>query len=199
MMVPRRRVLTALLLASGLLFLVALPSVAIDTVRLQLGTLEGEGWSATAVTVQLNWLDEQHAGLVLQAQSVALPEALGEVSAVTLSCVRARYTATEVNCAKGTLKAQSSELGQQTIQTAFRYQFDTGQIDIELLGVRVFDGTLAIKATLSGTHWQTTVRGKGLSMPDVTHQLAAAGIAVPVVEGNGRLDVTASMTGVASQ
>ena len=199
MMVPRRRVITALLLAFGLLFLVALPGMAIDRVRLQLGALEGEGWSATAVTVELNWLDEQHAGLVLQAQSLALPEALGELSAITLSCVRARYTVTEVNCAKGKLKAQSSELGQQTIQTAFRYQFDTGQIDIELLGVRVFDGTLAIKATLSDTHWQTTIRGQGLSLTDATRQLAAAGIAVPAVEGSGRLDVTVSMNGVASQ
>jgi hypothetical protein len=199
MMVPRRRVLTALLLASGLLFLVALPSVAIDSVRLQLGALEGEGWLAADVTVQFNWLDEQHAGLVLQAQSVALPEALGELSGVTLSCTRARYTVTEVNCAKGTLKAQSSVLGQQTIQTAFRYQFDSGQIDIKLSEVQVFDGTLAINVVLSDTHWQATVRGKGLSLPDVTRQLAAAGIAVPAIDGNGQLDVTASMNGVASQ
>ena len=43
MMLPRRRVLTALLLASGMLLVVALPGVAIDVVRLQLGALEGEG------------------------------------------------------------------------------------------------------------------------------------------------------------
>jgi hypothetical protein len=199
MMFPRRRVFTALLLASGMLLIVALPGVAIDIARVQLGSLEGEGWSAIAVTVQLNWLDEQHAGLVLQAQSVAMPEALGELSGVTLTCARARYTATEVNCTKGTLKAQSSVLGQQTIQIAFRYQFDTGQIDTGLLGVRVFDGTLAMTAMLSDTHWQIDFRGKGLSLPDVTRQLAAAGVAIPVVDGNGRLDVTASMTGVASQ
>jgi hypothetical protein len=199
MMVPRRRVLVALLLASGLLFLVALPGAAIDSVRLQLGALEGEGWSAEAVTVQLNWLDEQHAGLVLQTQSVVLPEGLGELSRVTLSCARARYNAAEVNCAKGTLKAQSSVLGQQTIQTAFRYQFDTGHIDTELSGIRMFDGTLAIRADLSDTHWQATVRGHGLSLPDVTRQLVAVGIAVPAIDGNGRLDVTAIMNGVASQ
>jgi hypothetical protein len=199
MMLPRRRVLTALLLASGLLVLVALPGVAIDTLRLQLGALEGEGWSADAVTVQLNWLDEQHAGLVLQAQSVALPEGLGNLSGVTLSCMRARYTAIEVKCAKGTLKTQSSVLGQQTIQIAFRYQFGAGQIDAELLGIRVFEGTLALTAMLSDAHWQIKARGKALSLPEITRQLLAAGIAVPVVEGNGRLDVTAGMNGVASQ
>ena len=199
MMLPRRRVLTALLLASGMLLVVALPGVAIDVVRLQLGALEGEGWSAAAVTVQLDWQDERHAGLVLQAQRIVLPEGLGELSEVTLSCIRARYTATEVNCAKGTLKAQSSVLGQQQVQSAFRYQFDTGQIDTELLGVRVFDGTLAMTAVLSDTHWQIKARGKALSLPGVTRQLLAAGITVPLVEGNGRLNVSASMNGVASK
>ena len=199
MMVPRRRVLTALLLASGMLLVVALPGVAIDAVRLQLGALEGEGWSADAVTVQLNWLDAQHAGLVLQAQRIALPEGLGELSGVALTCAHARYTTTEVNCTKGTLKAQSSVLGQQQTQVAFRYQFDTAQIDAELLGVHAFDGTLAITAMLSDAHWQIRARGKALSLPGVTRQLHALGITVPVVEGSGRLDVSASMNGVASQ
>jgi len=199
MMVPRRRVITALLLASGLLVFAALPGFAVDSVRLKLGTIEGEGWSAQAVTVQLNWLDEQHAGLVLQAQDVALPEGLGELSGVTLSCARAQYTAAVVNCAQGRLKAQSSVLGRQNIQTNFRYQFDTGRIDTELQGLHVFDGRLAITARLSDTHWQTTLRGEGLSLPAVTRQLAATGIAIPVVEGGSRLDVTAGMNGVASQ
>ena len=199
MMVPRRRVLTALLLASGMLLVVALPGVAINVVRLQLGAIEGEGWSADAVTVQLNWLDGQHAGLVLQAQRIALPEGLGELSGVALTCAHARYTTTEVNCTKGTLKAQSSVLGQQQTQVAFRYQFDTAQIDAELLGVHAFDGTLAITAMLSDAHWQIRARGKALSIPGVTRQLHASGITVPVVEGSGRLDVSASMNGVASQ
>ena len=72
-----------------------------------------------------------------------LPEGLGELSGVSLSCPRAQLTATEVRCAKGVLKAQSSVLGQQAIQISFHYQFDSGRIDTELLGIRVHDGTLA--------------------------------------------------------
>jgi len=132
-------------------------------------------------------------------QRVALPEGLGELSAVTLSCARALLTATEVSCAQGTLKAQSSVLGRQNIQTSFRYRFDTGHIDTELLGLHVYDGTLAITANLADTHWQIIARGTALSLPAVTRQLADAGFAIPVVEGSGHLDLTASMSGVASQ
>jgi hypothetical protein len=199
MMLPRRRVISALLLAIGLLVIAALPGFAIDVVHLKLGTLAGVGWSAHAVSVQLNRLDERHAGLLLQAQKVALPEGFGELSAVTLLCARAQLTTTEVNCAQGTLKAQSTELGRQNIRTSFRYQFDTGSIDTELLGVRMLDGTLAITTNLSDVRWQTSVRGEALSLPAVTRRLADAGFAIPVVEGSGRLDITASMNGVASQ
>ena len=199
MMFPWRRAGTALLLAPGLLVLAALPGSAIELVRLTLGTLEGAGWSVDAATLQLSWLDDRHAGLVLQAQRAELPEGFGELSGITLLCARAELTTIAVHCAQGTLKAQSSVLGQQNIRIAFRYQFDTGQIDTELLGIRVHDGTLALKARLSESHWQIDVTGAALSLPAVTRQLAAAGIALPVVEGSARLDVTARLNGVASQ
>jgi len=199
MMFSRRRALTALLLASGLLAIAVIPGHAIDVVRLKLGTLEGTGWSAQAVSVELNWLDAGHAGLLLHTQRAVLPGGLGELSGVSLSCPRAQLTATEVGCSRGVLKAQSSVLGQQHIQIAFHYQSDSGAIDTEWLGIRVHEGTLDLTAHLSGEHWQIDARGKALSLPVLTRELAAAGIALPVVEGSAQFDITASMSGSAAQ
>ncbi|MGB5180414.1 MAG: hypothetical protein WBP44_17005 [Gammaproteobacteria bacterium] len=199
MMAPRRRVVIALLLASGLLAIAVLPGRAVDVVRLQLGTLDGAGWSAETVTVQLNWLDDGYAGLLLHTQRAALPAGLGELSGVELSCPRAQLTATLANCEQGTLKAHSSVLGRQNIQTRFRYRFDSNRIEVGLSGVRVHDGTLVITAELSGSHWQVNASGEALSLPAVTRQLAGAGIALPVVDGNGQLDIIARITGVAAQ
>jgi hypothetical protein len=199
MMLPRRRIATALLLASGLLFMAILPGFAVDVVRLQLGTLDGAGWSAEAVTVQLNWLDDDHAGLLLTTQRAELPEVLGELSGLTLSCARARLTATSASCTQGRLKAHSSVLGAQDIQTRFDYRFDSGRIEVGLSGIRVLDGTLAMTANLSESLWQINASAEALSLPDATRRLAAAGIALPVVDGNGQLNVTASMSGVAAQ
>jgi hypothetical protein len=209
MMPSRRRDIPALLSASvtrglcwlttGLLLVAALPGLAIDVVYLKLGTLEGPDWSADAVSVQLHRLDERHAGLFLQTQRVALPEGLGELSAVTLSCARAQLTAAAVRCAQGTLTGQSTVLGRQKIQTTFSYQFDTGTVDARLQGVQLHDGTLALTVKLSDTRWQVTARGEALSLPAVTRQLADAGFAIPVVAGSGHLNLTASMSGVAAQ
>ena len=197
-MPPRRRVITALLLA-GTLVVAVLPGFAVDVVHLKLGELAGPGWSADAVTVQLQWLDEQHAKLLLQTPGLVLPSGLGELSGVSLSCARAQLTATVLDCAQGAIRAQSTVLGVQHIRTAFRYQLDTGRIDAELTGIRVHDGKLAITASLSDARWQIKARGEALSLPAVTGQLAEAGIAIPDIEGSGRLDLTASVNGVASR
>ena len=198
-MFPRRRALTALLLASGLLAIAVIPGHAIDVVRLKLGTLEGTGWSAQAVSVELNWLDAGHAGLQLHAQRAVLPEGLGELTGISLSCPRARLTTTEVRCTQGVLKAQSSVLGQQQIQIAFLYQLDSGDIDTSWSGIRLHGGTLDLTANLSGKDWHIDARGEALSLPALTRELAAAGVALPVVEGSGQLAVTASMSGSAAQ
>ncbi len=199
MMLPRRRVVIALLLASGLLLIAVLPGFAVDLIRLQLGTLDGAGWSAEEVTVQLNWLDDGYAALLLNTPRAELPEGLGELSGVTLSCARALLTVSAASCDHGTLRAHSSKLGRQDIHIRFRYQFDTGRIEAGLSGAKVFDGTLAMTAILSRSHWQINASGEALSLPAVTRQLAAAGIALPVLEGNGQLDVSVNMTGVAAQ
>jgi len=199
MMFPWRRVRIALLLAPGLLVITALPGFAVDLVKLRLGTIAGAGWSAQAVTLQLNLLDDRHAALLLQAQRVALPDGFGELSALTLSCARAQFTTTAVSCAEGTLKTQSTLLGLQHIQLTFRYQLDTGRIDTALRGIHAYEGTLALRARLSDTRWQIDATGTALSLPAVTRQLIATGIALPVVAGNAGLDVTAQLSGVSSQ
>ena len=47
-----------------------------------------------------------------------------------------------------------------------------------------------LTAQLSGSHWQIDARGEALSLPAVTRQLAAAGIALPVIDGSGQLDIS---------
>ena len=199
MMFPWRRVRAALLLAPALLVIAVLPGFAVDLVKLRLGTIAGAGWSAQAITLQLNLLDDRHAGLLLQAQRVVLPDGFGELSALSLSCDRAQITTAAVSCAEGTLKTQSTLLGQQHIPLTFLYQLDSGRIDTSLRGIQAYDGTLALKARLSDTRWQIDAEGAALSLPAVTCQLVAAGIALPVVAGSAGLDITAQLSGVSSQ
>ena len=199
MSLSRHRVGTALLCACSLLALVALPGVAVDVMRLSVGSVEGAGWSAKAVSLQLSPLDNQHAAIALQAKSAMLPAGLGQVSNVELTCPRARLMKTEVDCAQGRFKAQSSELGQQSLGIAFRYQLESGHLEADLQGLKLHEGVVKASVVLSETGWRVDAHARRLSLPPLTRQLAAAGIQVPVVEGKGQVSLAVQAQGKAAQ
>ena len=199
MSLSRHRVGTALLCACSLLALVALPGAAVDMMRLSVGSVEGAGWSAKAVSLQLSPLDNQHAAIALQAKSAMLPASLGQVSNVELTCPRARLMKTEVDCAQGRFKAQSSELGLQSLGIAFRYQLESGHLEADLQGLKLHEGVVKASVVLSETGWRVDAHARRLSLPPLTRQLAAAGIQVPVVEGKGQVNLAVQAQGKAAQ
>lgn len=199
MSLPRHRVITALLCSCSLLALVALPGRAVDVVRLTLGSVEGDGWTAQAVNLQLSPLDSRHAAITLQARSAMLPGGLGKMSDLALSCPRARLTRTMVDCPQGTFEALSSELGRQRLGIVFRYGLESGRLEADLQGLKLHDGQVGATIRLSETGWQFNARARRLSLPPLTRQLAAAGIQLPVVEGRGQVDLEVQAQGKAEQ
>ena len=195
MMLSRRRVRFVALLASGLLAVGILPGHAIETASLKLGTLEGAGWSAHAVTLDVASLDAAHVRLQLQAQAVMLPGDQGRVGGLRLDCAAAQLTPERLDCPAGSLSVQSGVLGRQQLPVTFRYRFSDGHIDANLSNVRILGGRLALTASYAATGWRLHLRGSELSLQQVSKQLAAAGYAVPQLEGSGHAGLTARLDG----
>jgi hypothetical protein len=195
MMLSRRRARTIVLLACGLLALGILPGHAIETASLNLGTLEGEGWSAQAVTLEVELLDAAHVRLQLQAQAVMLPADHGRLGGLRLECAMAQLTPEWLACTDGSLSLQSGVLGRQQLPVTFRYRFSDGRIDASLSNVRILGGRLALTASYAATGWQLHLTGNDLSLQQASAQLAAAGYAVPQLEGSGRAGLTARLDG----
>lgn len=198
MMQSRRRVRTVALLAFGLLAVGILPGYAIETASLKLGNLEGTGWSAEAVDLEVELLDAAHVRLRLQAQAVLLPGDHGRLDGLRLECEAAQLTPERLDCPAGTLGVQSGVLGRQQLPVTFRYRFSDGHIDANLSNVRIMGGRLALTASYAAAGWRLHLRGGGLSLQQVGAQLAAAGYAVPVLESSGRVGLTARLEGKAA-
>ncbi|MCK5479657.1 MAG: hypothetical protein KAJ06_00875 [Gammaproteobacteria bacterium] len=171
---PSRRGVSALLLALGLLVFGSLHGFAYDSVGLKLGTLEGSGWSARNVVVQVGWLDESHVRLHLSTDSVSLHVLPGQLSDLDLLCERAVLNTRDIHCPDARLRLRSSEYGRQTMRVSFRYHPE-------------------------GANWDVTIKGARLPLEKVTAQLAAAGSAIPVLESNGHIAVSASLRGTGPQ
>jgi len=198
MSVPGRRVLLALLCLPGLLLVEVLPGLAFNTTVLDLGELEGEGWSAAGLQLQINLLDDGHAHILLQAQTALLPEPLGKLSDLQLECSAAELTAARLDCRDGLLRLQSGQHGRQQIRTRFGYRFADRQLSFDLDGISLLGGRLAARGELAAGSWKIDVEANGLSLPQLSTQLSAAGLSLPRLEGSGKIGLTARLQGSAA-
>jgi len=198
MSVPGRRVLLALLCLPGLLLVEVLPGLAFNTTVLDLGELEGEGWSAAGLQLQINLLDDGHAHILLQAQTALLPEPLGKLSDLQLECSAAELTAARLDCRDGLLRLQSGQHGRQQIRTRFGYRFADRQLSFDLDGISLLGGRLAARGELAAGSWKIDVEANGLSLPQLSTQLSAAGLSLPRLDGSGKIGLTARLQGSAA-
>ena len=198
MSVSGRRVLLALLCLPGLLLIDVLPGLAFNATTLELGTLQGAGWNAEGLQLQINLLDDSHARILLQAQTARLPEPLGELTDAQLECAAAELTAARLECRDGVLRLQSGQYGKQQIRARFGYRFTDKQLTFDLAGVRLLGGQLALRGKVAAGSWQLDIEAEGLSLPQLTTRLVAAGQALPRLEGGGVLALTAHLQGRAA-
>jgi len=198
MAVPGRRVLLALLCLPGLLLVEVLPSLASNTTSLQLAMLQGDGWHAEGLQLQVNLLDDSHAGILLQARAVRLPEPLGRLTDLQLECASAGLTAVRLECPDGVLRLQSGEYGRQQIRVRFGYRFSDKQLTFDLAGIQLLEGRLALRGKIAAGNWQLDVEAVSVSLPQLSARLVAAGVAIPRLEGSGELALTAHLGGRAA-
>ncbi len=197
MSVPGRRVLLALVLLPGLLLVDVLPGFAFNATTLELGTLQGDGWNAAGLQLQINLLDDRHARILLQAQTAQLPEPLGRLTDLQLECVAAELTAARLDCRDGVLRLQSVEHGRQQIQARFGYRFTDQRLHFDVAGIRLLGGRLAARGAVAAGSWQIDIEAGGLSLQQLSTRLAAAGQPLPRLEGSGELALTAHLQGSA--
>jgi hypothetical protein len=195
---PGRRVLLTLLGLPVLLLAGVLPGFAFTTTSLELGALEGDGWNATGVQLQLNLLDDSHAHILLQAQTALFPEPLGELTDLQLECRAAVLTAARLECRDGLLRLQSDRHGRQQIHTRFGYRFADRQLSFDLDGISLLGGQLAARGELAAGSWDVSIDARGLSLPQLSERLVAAGLSLPPLDGSGGIGLTAHLQGSAA-
>ena len=193
--VPGRRVWLALLCLPGLWLVDVLPGLAFNITTLHLGTLQGEGWNAEGVQLQINLLDDSHAGILLQAQTAQLPEPLGRLTGLQLECGSAEVTGVRLECRDALLRLQSREHGEQMIRARFSYRFTDRQLTFELAGIRLLGGQLAVRGEIADGGWHIRVEADRLSLPQLSTRLVAAGLDLPRLEGSGDIALTAHLQG----
>lgn len=155
---------------------------AVD-ITLDVGSVEGHGWSADGVEVRVQPGKEPGAiAASLHVDRLMLPEPAGELRDVTLRCDAAVITPSVYRCERGRMSARQSPLDAQSFTVSAEYRRADGRLilrspDLPWQGMR-----LRITAELAGPGWTVTAEGSGLEAAILQAAVSGLNRSVPPLE-----------------
>jgi hypothetical protein len=183
------------LLALGLSAAVVLQGHAIETARLSLGNVEGDGWSVSDLSMDIDWTGLADARTVLQADRVDLPGKLGTVRALQFSCEQAELTNTGFACNRGKLDFRSSRFGRQSLPASIHYNHVEKSVRLRLRNLRLADGRVTLVANYRDGDWTADIAGAALGLSALAAEARAAGIELPALSPAGKANIDLALRG----
>jgi hypothetical protein len=122
---------------------------------LEIAAVDGAGWQATNVSVELGLpLNETAARVTIaQLRLASLPQPLKDIR---IDCPDLELSGVRIACPKAKLVAEWPRLGRQSLAANIVYGRNDGSLDIALDGLRVGKGRAGLKASLHDDGWTAT-------------------------------------------
>lgn len=152
----RPRYLAAIAVAVGGVVL-ATAVRAVDDVTLQIERVDGDGWTAHDVAVDLG-LPEKNALVRARVGRLSLASLSQTLTDVRIECPSLDLSGDVIACAKARVLADWPALGKQSLDARLRYGRTDGSLDVAIQGLRVGDGRVALQASLRDAGWNATAR-----------------------------------------
>jgi hypothetical protein len=153
-------------------------------VGLSLGGVQGQGWQAEAISLQL--VDGDEPGryqLALDAGRLLLPGALGEWSGLQLRCPALQLDGEAYRCPELQLQADTPQ-GHQQLTGSLQFG-DVEHWSLRLDGVRLAGGSWRLQVDADG-RWQAVLEARGASATGLLALWPGGGI--PAWDWQGNLD-----------
>ena len=160
----------------GLALLWANPSHlwAVDQLAVELGTLAGADWRLEDARSQLALQSDGTLALELQAAALHLPAPVGTLRTLRLSCPHLQLRGAQWRCGAGRLQAQHPALPSQDAALTFRYDSDSGALDLELEPLTLAQGSATVRIRGAGGRWQLAMKLQEVGLSELLTLLPAA-------------------------
>ena len=145
--------------------------------------------------LQINLLDDSHARILLQAQTVQLPEPLGGLTDLQLECAAAELTAARLDCRDGVLRLQSGRDGKQQIRRASATASPTSSCTSTWRDAPCWGGGWRLRGEVAAGGWQIDIEAERLVAATADDTAGRGRPALPRLEGGGELALTAQLQG----
>jgi hypothetical protein len=174
---------------------------AVDDVELEIERIEGQGWSAEGVTLELG-LPSQ--GVISQVNSQATIARLRWTAAgqvwrnVSVRCPSVELSATKIACANASIALTIPALGTQQLHAALAYDRRSGAIAFDAQAPRLAGGAVRVRGSLESAGWQARVDLDGVGVEQALQVASDLQLSPPDIGGAGRVWGSIDIAGTAS-
>lgn len=167
---------------------------AVDDVALHIETVEGDGWSASGIDVDLN-LRQQ--GAVVRANVARLRvQAFGHaLTNLRIECPKLEFGDETIACRRAQVRADWPALGTQTLTADLAYGRRDGSLDVALNGLRLGEGRLALGGVLRDGNWNVHAHLQKVPVDRLIALAQEFNLPLPPVTAAGLVDLCATAHG----
>lgn len=167
---------------------------AVDDVSLEIEAVEGDGWSANGIAVNLG-LPEQ--ATVVRANVARLHvRALGQtLTNVRIECPKLDLGGEVIACRQARVLADWPALGKQSLTANLAYGRRDGSLDVALDGVRLGDGRIAVQGVLRDGGWDARAKLQKVPIERLVKLAQDFKLPLPPVTATGVVDLSATARG----
>ncbi|MGB1580129.1 MAG: hypothetical protein ACPHER_01325, partial [Nevskiales bacterium] len=153
----------------ALALLLAQPAAA-----LHIGLLEGAGWQARDLRIQLSLAAADSQG-VITLDEISLPPPLGRISKLRLNCQPLIFEPQRIACLNAPVTAEWDWLDKPTSTAHFEYIAATGELRLSLTKLAALGGQLSLRYQLQADGWQADGEIQALQAARIAPLLASVG------------------------
>ncbi len=173
-------------------------ALALEIITFELPRLESDSWHAESVLVKATLLDASHIQFDIHIKKLSMPEPIGELKNVKLSCKKSRLTTIHVDCNKAWLYLKEPRLDSNNIGLSFSYTFSDKKLKLHMRNVRFAGGKADLKVNFSGKKWQITLSGDKLKANKLSQLANNLFKLKNQLTFNGLVSLDASISGISS-
>jgi len=190
---PSRRALAicaALLAGLGVVGIVR----AIDDVQVEIERIEGEGWIAEGIALELGLPRDGVASRATIAR-LELPAQSQVLRNIRIVCPALELSAARIACADARISLSMPSVGEQELHGAITYERGTGAIEAEVRDARIAGGAARAHALLEPRGWRAQASLDRIEVAQAIELARALRPDLPEIAGSGRLSLQLDAAG----
>lgn len=169
---------------------------AIENATFDVARVEGAGWHAEGVAIQLD-LPAGSVGASATVARLSLQSPQQTFTNVRIQCPVVDISVDSIECEHARITGTLGVLGPQALTGRVSYARASGDLDLNVAGLKLGAGAVAVRGALRQSGWQASVQLDAVDVEPLISLAGQWGMALPKLAGSGTLSGNMAASGSA--